>query len=156
MQGASVSDSEALGALAQAFSGSGGRREKADRAAEVIRAARGYRWVGIYGVGTEEIAAVGWSGIGEPAHPRFPATQGLCGSAAQSGRTVLVEDVRQDPRYLTTFGSTLSEIIVPVKQPRASPVVGLIDVESDRVNAFSSADQAFLERCADALSSVWA
>jgi putative methionine-R-sulfoxide reductase with GAF domain len=149
-------DAEALTALAAVAGGPGERSEKSERAAEIIRGARGYRWVGVYEVGEEEITALGWSGVGQPAHSSFPVTQGLCGSAARTGRTVVVGDVRRDPRYLATFGSTLSEIVVPVRPSGGALLGGLIDVESDRLHAFSSDDQAFLERCAGALARLWA
>jgi len=44
--------------------------------------------------------------------------------------------VRNDPRYLTAFGNTLSEIIIPVLDEKNGAVVGTIDVESERANAF--------------------
>lgn len=82
--------------------------------AGILGSARGYRWVGIYEVTDTEIAALAWTGAEPPACPRFPMTQGLCGAAIQSRAPVVVGDVRNDPRYLTTFGSTRSEIVVPV------------------------------------------
>src|SRR5919204_5832080 len=94
--------------------GRGERAAKATRIAELVREAGGYRWVGLYEVTDQEIAAVGWSGPGAPAHRRFPVTHGLSGAAVASGRTVVVNDVTTDPRYLTAFASTLSEVIVPV------------------------------------------
>ena len=68
---------------------------------------------------------------------------------------MLVHDVRRDPRYLTTLGSTRSEIVVPVRDPDTGRVAGLIDVESDRAGAFTPDDQAFLERCAGDLADFW-
>jgi putative methionine-R-sulfoxide reductase with GAF domain len=56
---------------------------------------------------------------------------------------------------LTAFGSTLSEIIIPVLDPRDSRVVGTIDVESERANAFSAMDQRKLEKCANAALGLW-
>jgi L-methionine (R)-S-oxide reductase len=82
-------------------------------------------------------------------------TTGLTGSAIQGKSTVVVGDVRSDPRYLTAFGSTLSEIIIPILDPRDSRVVGTIDVESERANAFSAADQETLEQCANAALALW-
>ena len=81
--------------------------------------------------GREEIANLAFDGPGAPAHPRFPVTQGLSGAAVASVETVVVGDVRKDPRYLTAFGSTRSEIIVPVVDRAGRKVVGTIDVESE-------------------------
>ena len=132
-----------------------GREAKAKRIAETIRSAGDYRWVGIYEVSDEEVAVIGWSGPGGPAHPRFPITQGLSGTAVSSGETAVVDDVTTDPRYLTAFGSTRSEIIVPVIEPATRKVVGTIDVESEHKNAFTDADRATLERCAAAIAGLF-
>ena len=122
------------------------------RAAEAIRRSGDYRWVGIYAVDADEIRALAWTGDA-PAHPRFPRDRGLCGAAAAQQRTVVADDVRTDPRYLTTFGDTRSEIVVPIE--RDGEVVGLIDVESDQLAAFGSAARAALERHAFDLALSW-
>ena len=70
----------------------------------------------------------------------------------RSGTTVVVGDVTQDPRYLTTLGTTRSEIVVPVLDPERRQVVGLLDVESDLPDAFGGEDQGRLEACAAALA----
>jgi L-methionine (R)-S-oxide reductase len=129
------------------------REERARAIVRALRGTGGYRWVGVYDVREREIAVLAWDGPGEPAHPLFPRDQGLCGAAAAGGETVVVGDVRSDPRYLTTLGTTRSEIVVPVRAGGA--VVGLVDVESEAVNAFGSADRKLLERCADAIAPLW-
>ncbi|MDQ6809859.1 MAG: GAF domain-containing protein [Verrucomicrobiota bacterium] len=115
--------------------------------AEMIREARGYRWVGVYKIARGELIIVAGTGDDPPAYPRFPVTQGLCGAAAESRQTVLVEDVRRDPRYLPTFGTTLSEIVVPIVS-RSERVVGVIAVESEKLKAFTESDRDVLERVA--------
>lgn len=137
------------------LSAADGRTEKAQHIAETIRRNGNYRWVGIYEVEAEEIAAMGWTGTEAPKYPRFSKSQGLCGAAASSGATVVVGDVTQDPRYLTTFSSTRSEMIVPVMHPATRRPMGLIDVESERVNAFTEEDRDLLENCAEALTALW-
>src|SRR5262249_23078498 len=82
------------------------RHTRAGRAAECIRAARGYRWVGLYDVRTSHIIAIAWTGSTAPAHPSFPRSQGLNGVAVRTGSRIVVQDVREDGRYLTTFGTT--------------------------------------------------
>ena len=129
----------------------GDRQRKAARIAGAIRRAGAYRWVGLYEVSEEEIANLAFDGPGAPAHPRFPLTRGLSGSAVASGQSVVVDDVREEPRYLTAFGSTRSEIIVPILDHTRQKVLGTIDVESERVSAFSEEDRAALERCAAAV-----
>jgi L-methionine (R)-S-oxide reductase len=131
------------------------RTRRACRAAEAIRDARGYRWVGLYDVAATEIISVGWSGTVAPAFPRFPIDRGLNGAAVRTARPVVVQDVSVDPRYLTTFASTGAEAILPVVSSSTGKVVGTIDAESDRTNAFTSDDDAFLSACARALFPLW-
>jgi L-methionine (R)-S-oxide reductase len=145
-----------LGGIDAVLQSRAGRVEKAVRIAELLRQAGGYRWVGLYEVTGREIAVLGWSGPGAPAYPRFPATQGLSGVAVAAKRTVLVNDVTTDPRYLPTSAGTLAEIIVPVVDPGAGGVVGTLDVESPERDAFTEADRQALERCAAAVTGLFA
>ena len=88
--------------------------------------------------------------------PQFPVTNGLTGSAIRDKKTVVVGDVASDPRYLTAFGSTRSEIIIPVLDKKTGAVIGTIDVESEQANAFSEEDQKRLEHCARIAGPLWA
>jgi GAF domain-containing protein len=135
--------------------GGGARKERFERVGEMIREAGGYRWVGIYDVTDDEVAVIAWSGPEAPAHPRFPATRGLCGDAARRRETVVVPDVTKDPRYLTTLGSTRSEIVVPILDPGTRHAIGTLDVESEKTDAFTDEDRLFLERCAKELEKTW-
>jgi L-methionine (R)-S-oxide reductase len=141
--------------VSRALDGDGDRERKAVGVARTIRWAGAYRWVGLYEVSEGEIVNLAFDGPGMPAHPRFPVTQGLSGAAVASGETVVVGDVSKDSRYLTAFGSTRSEIIVPVVDRAGRKVVGTIDVESEQVDAFSEEDRAALERCAAAVAELW-
>jgi L-methionine (R)-S-oxide reductase len=129
--------------------------EQARVIAEAIREATGHRWVGVYRVDFLDVEIMGWSGEGPPAHARFPATAGLTGAVVAMGETVVSNDVARDPRYLTAFSSTRSEMIVPVVDRRTRAVVGTIDVESDRPNAFEERDRDLLERCAAAIAPIF-
>ena len=145
--------------------GSGDRTERAKQLAEAVRSLGNYRWIGVYDVSSQLVSIVacssasgahgGNSGPGAPAYPTFPVTKGLTGSAIREKATVVVGDVRTDPRYLTAFGNTLSEMIVPIIDPRSGAVIGTIDVESERANAFSPHDQELLEECARAALPLW-
>jgi GAF domain-containing protein len=147
--------SHLLEEVSRELNGGGGRERKAAGVARAIRRAGTYRWVGLYEVTEDEIINLAFDGPGAPAHPRFPIAQGLSGTAVASGETVMVGDVSKDPRYLTAFGSTRSEIIVPVLDRAGRKVVGTIDVESERVDAFSEVDRAALERCASAVAELF-
>ena len=142
-------------AIASAVSNRSERNEKAKKIAELIRKKRNYRWVGVYDVGREKVSMLAYSGPSAPAYPQFPMTKGLTGVAVREKKVVVVGDVRTDSRYLTAFGSTLSEIIIPVLDDKTSAVVGTIDVESEQANAFSLEDQKMLEECAKAAQGLW-
>ena len=133
----------------------GDRAERAKRLAELIRKLGGYRWVGVYDVDAENVSIIAWSGPGAPEYPAFPVTKGLTGAAIREKKPVVVGDVRNDPRYLTAFGTTLSEIIVPVLAPGEDRVIGTIDVESEQANAFGPRDQQMIGQCAHAALPLW-
>jgi putative methionine-R-sulfoxide reductase with GAF domain len=130
------------------------RRAAAAAIASLIRSYGSYRWVGIYEVGEEEIYVLAWSGPSAPSHPRFPRSAGICGRAVLSRAMVCVDDVTKDPDYLTTLNSTRSEIVVPVLATNVEPL-GLIDVESEDVAAFSTRDRDVLLACASAARRLW-
>jgi GAF domain-containing protein len=150
-----VDKSRLFNEVSRALDGAGDRERKAAGIAGAIRQAGGYRWVGIYEVAEDEIVNLAFDGPGAPAHPRFPVTEGLSGAAVASGETVVVGDVSEDPRYLTAFGSTRSEIVVPILDSAGQKVVGTIDVESEEEDAFSEADRWALERCAAAVVALF-
>jgi L-methionine (R)-S-oxide reductase len=149
-----MSDPEdVLGCLIGIAARTDNRATRAREAAEQIRRARNFHWVGIYDVTASEIRAIAWTGTTPPTYPAFPRTQGLNGAAVAEGRPIIINDVRQDPRYLMTFGATLAEAIVPIRA--GGRIIGTVDVESDHVDAFTAEDERFLEECAVALASLW-
>src|SRR4030095_4766584 len=96
-----------------------------------------YSWVGIYLVEGEDLVLGPWKGPEATEHVRIPIGQGICGAAAASGETEIVDDVNADERYLACFVSTRSEIVVPIAFD--GKVVGEIDVESGATSAFTDA-----------------
>lgn len=109
-----------------------------------------YSWVGIYLLEGDDLVLGPWKGPQATEHVRIPIGQGICGAAAASGRTEVVDDVSADARYLACFPSTRSEIVVPIAYEKR--VVGEIDIDSDEPAAFGEADRAFLERVARLIS----
>jgi L-methionine (R)-S-oxide reductase len=106
-----------------------------------------YNWVGFYMIerkdGSEPMLVLG-PYIGAPTtHTRIPLNQGICGAAASSGNTLIVDDVNQDPRYLACSIETKSEIVVPVRAN--GEVIGELDIDSHTPAAFSSEDRSLCE-----------
>jgi GAF domain-containing protein len=109
-----------------------------------------YTWVGIYIVDGDNLVLGPWKGEQATEHVKIPIGKGICGSAAASGRTEIVPDVNADGRYLACFVSTRSEIVVPIKDNYK--ILGEIDIDSDKKDAFTRSDKEFLEKIADMLS----
>jgi putative methionine-R-sulfoxide reductase with GAF domain len=122
-------------------------RKRMKQLVEMIRTARDYRWVGVYKIIKDEFVIMAETGTDPATYARFPITQGLCGAALDSGKPVIVGDVSKDLRYLPTFHTTRSEIIVPMRNDHRH-VLGMLDAESDKLNAFADEDLQFLERAA--------
>ena len=133
------------------------RQSGLQKAASLIRTSGNYRWVGLYDVDHAAglVRNVTWSGPGAPEYPTFPLTKGLTSAAVAQKQIVNVGDVLADARYLTAFGSTRSEIIVPVFDAEGKSVVGTIDVESEEPNAFDKDVQDLLEACSVVLRPLW-
>jgi GAF domain-containing protein len=74
---------------------------------------------------------------------------GVCGTAAAEGRTLVVPDVREFPGHIACSSTTLSEIVVPIVD-RQGRVFAVLDVDSDRLDAFGPEDVHGLEElCRD-------
>jgi len=107
-----------------------------------------YNWVGFYIVDKEDPRFLDLGphvGSFGP-HERISLDKGLCGAAASSRKTVVVNDVAKDPRYMAGSELVKSEIVVPVIVK--SQLYGEIDINSYFVNTFSAEDQEFVESCA--------
>lgn len=148
---------EILTDLKQLLGNSANRRACLGKVARLIKASGNHRWVGLYDVDHVAgfVSNIVWSGPGAPEFPTFPISQGLTGAAISGRRTVNVGNVAADPRYLTAFETTKSEIIVPIFGAANQAVVGTIDVESEQPNAFDAKAQNLLEDCAELLRPLW-
>src|SRR5579859_1492264 len=108
-----------------------------------------YNWVGFYmldpGANPPMLVLGHYQGAMTP-HTRIPLNQGICGAAASSGKTVVVDDVKTDPRYLACSLETKSEIVVPIFVK--GKVAGELDIDSHFPAAFGVEDRELVEYCA--------
>src|ERR1700674_2977558 len=108
-----------------------------------------YNWVGFYmlepGAKPPVLVLGAFIGAMTP-HTRIPLNQGICGAAASSGKTIVVDDVAKDPRYLACSLETKSEIVVPVFVH--GKIVGELDIDSHFLAAFGADDRELCERAA--------
>src|SRR6266481_6419328 len=114
-----------------------------------------YNWVGFYMLEEKPInsqprmLALGpFQGAMTP-HTRIPLNQGICGAAASTGKTVVVDDISLDDRYLACSSETKSEIVVPVFV--RGKVVGELDIDSHFLAAFGPDDRKLCEHAAATL-----
>jgi L-methionine (R)-S-oxide reductase len=111
-----------------------------------------YNWVGFYLIDPADpnfLVLGPFAGSFTP-HARIPLDQGLCGACASSGRTVVVNDVTTDLRYLKGSETTKSEMVAPVLIK--GRVAGELDVNSYFPQTFGPADRQFVEDCAALLA----
>jgi L-methionine (R)-S-oxide reductase len=107
-----------------------------------------YNWVGFYLVDPADpgILQVGpFVGSFTP-NARIPLNTGLCGAAATTGRTIIVDDVSTDPRYLSGSSMVNSEIVAPIFVK--AKLAAELDVESYFATTFNKPEQDFVEACA--------
>jgi GAF domain-containing protein len=108
-----------------------------------------YNWVGFYmlepGAKPPMLVLGAFEGAMTP-HTHIPLNQGICGAAASSGQTVVVDDVGKDPRYLACSLETKSEIVVPIFVKGS--VVGELDIDSHFSAAFTKEHQELVQYCA--------
>ena len=108
-----------------------------------------YNWVGFYMLSPDAdppmLVLGAYKGAMTP-HTRIPLNQGICGAAASTGKTVVVDDVSKDSRYLACSLETKSEIVAPIFV--AGKVVGELDIDSHFLSAFKDEDRELIEYCA--------
>ncbi len=146
-----VEHGDALNLLRQEVAAAPGPEAAAQRAVEVLhdRFAH-YDWIGVYWVDGTDLALGPWIGPEATEHVRIPIGTGICGAAAATGQTEIIDDVNADPRYLACFTTTRSEIVVPIFD--GGEVVGEIDIDGSDLAAFDDTDRLFLEEIAALLA----
>jgi len=83
---------------------------------------------------------------GKPACVRIALGKGVCGTAATMRKTVRVPDVSQFPGHIACDTASQSEIVVPLV--KHSELIGVLDLDSPKLNRFDADDQAGLEKVA--------
>jgi len=104
-----------------------------------------YNWVGFYIVDLEKQELNLGPYYGAPTeHIKIPFGRGICGQAAKTRRTIIVQDVAGESNYLACGIDVKSEIVIPIfKDGR---FVAELDIDSHQKNPFSDEDRDFLEK----------
>jgi len=108
-----------------------------------------FHWTGFYRAVDPELLVVGPYQGGHGCL-RIPFDRGVCGAAARTRQTQLVEDVEAFEGHIACATSTRSEIVVPVLTPEGR-LLAVLDVDSDEPAAFGPVDREHLEALAASL-----
>lgn len=113
-----------------------------------------YNWVGFYTVDEKrrnELVLGPFEGE-RTEHTRIAFGKGICGQAARTGRTFLVQDVSKEKNYLSCSTNVKSEIVVPIFKNKK--VIGELDIDSHLLSPFTNQDEAFLKRISEMVSRI--
>ncbi len=110
----------------------------------VIHESMGFFWTGFYRVLGDELLLGPFQGPVACMH--IPFGRGVCGSAWQQCRTLVVPDVEQFPGHIACSSLSRSEIVVPVLSPDDdSAVLAVLDIDSRELATFDDTDRRHLE-----------
>jgi L-methionine (R)-S-oxide reductase len=108
----------------------------------------GWFWVGFYLVKGEDLVLGPFQG--PIACTRIRYGKGVCGSSWKEAQTLIVPDVEQFPGHIACSSLSKSEIVVPVI--RNGKVIGVLDVDSEKLDQFDTTDKKYLEDIVDLIS----
>ena len=111
-------------------------------ACEVHHADDRFDWTGFYRVVAPGLLKIGPYQGGHGCLV-IPFDRGVCGAAARTGQAQIVPDVEAFPGHIACSSSTRSELVLPVRD-EAGEIVGVLDIDSDRPDAFDEGDAAAL------------
>jgi len=107
-----------------------------------------FNWTGIYLMRNGVLEVGPYIGP-KTEHTRIELNAGICGAAASQKKSIIVDDVTSDPRFLACSLSTRSEIVVPLMD--GTTCLGEIDIDSDKPSHFTEDDRHMLEEIAAAV-----
>jgi GAF domain-containing protein len=111
-----------------------------------------FDWTGIYWVNGSTLELGPFVGAHPDGHERIEIPQGVCGAVAASGQTEIVPDVRARPGHIACELSTRSEVVAPIV--RDGRVVGVLDVDSNAVDAFGPDEVHLIEEMAARIAGI--
>ena len=118
---------------------------------EVHHADDRFDWTGFYRVTEPDLLKIGPYQGGHGCLV-IPFSRGVCGAAARTGQVQLVPDVTAFDDHIACAASTLSELVLPVRN-HAGELIAVLDIDSDQPDAFTQTDA---DRLADILDQVFA
>ena len=113
--------------------------------AAMIQETFGFWWTGFYRVMGRNLVLGPFQG--PLACTRIGYGKGVCGTAWKTQRTLVVPNVGQFPGHIACSSASKSEIVVPVW--RGQNIIGVLDIDSDKISNFDETDQLWLEKIVD-------
>ena len=139
---------ELLPQMASLLSGETDVIAKMANAAALLHGAMGFWWTGFYRVQGEELVLGPFQG--PVACTRIARGRGVCGTAWQEGRTVVVPDVEEFPGHIACSSESRSEIVVPIRKD--GRIVAVLDIDSREPDTFDDLDRHYLEAIAELIA----
>ena len=118
--------------------------------AAALKQTFGFFWVGFYLVKDESLVLGPFQG--PIACTRISYGRGVCGTAWKEKKTIIVPDVELFPGHIACSADSKSEIVVPVLS--GGDVIGVLDIDSNRLNDFDETDAVFLEEITQIVSGL--
>lgn len=116
-----------------------------------LKQAFNFWWVGVYFVKNDELVLGPFQG--PIACTRIKKGKGVCGTAWQEAKTIVVPDVDQFPGHIACSSESKSEIVVPVFN-KNKEVIMIIDVDSEKLADFDQTDDVYLNKIAQLISDI--
>ena len=139
---------ELLPQMASLLSGETDVIAKMANAAALLHGAMAFWWTGFYRVQGDELVLGPFQG--PVACTRIARGRGVCGTAWQEGRTVVVPDVDQFPGHIACSSESRSEIVVPIRKD--GRIVAVLDIDSREPDTFDDLDRHYLEAIAELIA----
>ena len=114
----------------------------------LIQEAFRFWWTGFYRVIDTQLVLGPFQG--PVACTRIGFGKGVCGTSWKEKKTIVVEDVEQFPGHIACSSESRSEIVVPLI--KCEEVIGVLDIDSERLATFDTTDQLWLEQIAEAVA----
>lgn len=108
-----------------------------------IHETMGFFWTGFYRVQGQELVLGPFQGPVACMHIGFG--RGVCGTAWEQGKTIVVPDVEQFPGHIACSSLSRSEIVVPLFS-QTGEVIAVLDIDSKELGTFDETDRQHLER----------
>ena len=113
-----------------------------------------YNWVGFYLVNPKKQSELLLGPyVGEATeHVKISFGKGICGQAAETKKTFIVQDISKETNYLSCNPHVKSEIVIPLF--KGETIIGELDIDSHGLSPFTKEDEAFLKKTGEMVATI--